>query len=174
MADPPDRIDDPDAPASEAERAAAERLRDALEAPPLDGRPAETNDDAELARALVSAWSPRDLPDDVHKALVSRALATATATAARRNARRSRVIRLSFAATGALAAAAALVLVLRGDRSTPDVAAVAATAAVSRSTQPLFRDPFPTRGGETSRIDRIAMARAADLRENEFARWGVR
>ena len=30
------------------------------------------------------------------------------------------------------------------------------------------------RDGETTRIDRIAMARAADLRDNEFARWGVR
>ena len=50
----------------------------------------------------------------------------------------------------------------------------AVAVAVSRSTQPLFPERFPATGGETSRIDRIAMARGADLRDNEFAKWGVR
>ena len=45
--------------------------------------------------------------------------------------------------------------------------------AIHRSTQPLFREPFAAVGGETSRVDRIAMARGADLRDNEFAKWGV-
>jgi hypothetical protein len=45
---------------------------------------------------------------------------------------------------------------------------------VSRSTQALFPDRFAPVGGETARIDRIAVARAADLRDNEFAKWGVR
>jgi hypothetical protein len=62
----------------------------------------------------------------------------------------------------------------------------------ARSTQPLFDEPFEVRrsasegqlkktasGGATrprgsSRIDRIAMARAGEFRDNEFSRWGAR
>jgi hypothetical protein len=46
----------------------------------------------------------------------------------------------------------------------------------SRSTDDLF-DPhkeFPKTGGESARIDRIAMARTSDLRQNRFAAWGVK
>jgi hypothetical protein len=46
----------------------------------------------------------------------------------------------------------------------------------TRSTQALF-DPetkFPVQGGESARVDKIASARAADLRANRFAQWGVR
>lgn len=45
----------------------------------------------------------------------------------------------------------------------------------SRSTQALFdpAKPFPRRGGESARVDRIAHARAAELRANRFAMWGV-
>ena len=45
----------------------------------------------------------------------------------------------------------------------------------ARSTETLF-DPaekFPLRGGESARVDKIASARAADLRANRFAAWGV-
>jgi hypothetical protein len=45
----------------------------------------------------------------------------------------------------------------------------------ARSTETLF-DPaekFPVRGGESARVDKIASARAADLRANRFAAWGV-
>jgi len=45
---------------------------------------------------------------------------------------------------------------------------------LSRSTQALFTDPFAPTGGESARIDRIAMARGADLRDNQFAKWGAR
>ncbi len=46
----------------------------------------------------------------------------------------------------------------------------------SRSTTDLFdaTTPFPRTGGESARVDRIAGARAADLRANRFAAWGVR
>jgi hypothetical protein len=46
----------------------------------------------------------------------------------------------------------------------------------SRSTTDLFdaTTPFPRSGGESARVDRIAGARAADLRANRFAAWGVR
>ncbi len=52
----------------------------------------------------------------------------------------------------------------------------ASTRIAARSTQDLFdaATPFPRSGGESARVDRIATARAADLRANRFASWGVR
>jgi hypothetical protein len=46
----------------------------------------------------------------------------------------------------------------------------------SRSTADLFdaATPFPRAGGETARVDRIASVRAAELRDNRFALWGLR
>lgn len=45
-----------------------------------------------------------------------------------------------------------------------------------RSTSALFDPamPFPTRGGESERLGRIVASRAADLRANRFAAWGIR
>jgi hypothetical protein len=161
MSDPRNRHDDPDAPATEQERAAADDLRAALE------DPRRSNEDADLARALSSAWSPRDLASEEHRALVERALDR------RKTVRRSgRVIRISFGVSAVVALAAGVLLVLRNPRL--DETHVAVGLAVSRSTQPLFPDRFAPAGGQTARIDRIAMARAADLRDNEFAKWGVR
>lgn len=56
----------------------------------------------------------------------------------------------------------------------PSVQATPRIAA--RSTTDLFdaTTPFPRSGGESARVDRIAGARAADLRANRFAAWGVR
>ena len=167
MSDPRDRPEDPlqpdpDAPATDEELAEAAKLRDALE------DPSRSNHDAELARAMSSAWSPRDLSVEAHRSLVAQAL---TRHETRR--RRGRVIRVSFGASAVLALAAAVLLYVRSDRQPPET--VHATAmAVSRSTQALFQDRFAPSGGESARIDRIAMARAADLRDNEFAKWGVR
>jgi len=159
MSDPHD-----DAPATEEELAESARLRDALE------DRTHPNEDAELARAMSSAWSPRDLPAETHRVLVERALARHDVL--RR--RRGRVIRVSFGAGAVVALAAAVLLVLRTDPRGPDAVRSVEVVAVSRSTQALFPDRFAPTGGESSRIDRIAMARAADLRENEFAKWGVR
>jgi hypothetical protein len=156
---------DPDAAPSEEELAEANKLREALE------DPLSTHGDAELARALSSAWSPGHLRPDDHGALVDRALA---GRAARR--RRARVVtRASFGAA-ALVAMAAGVAVVISNQSNPAPSTHAASVALvpTRSTQALFPEPFGMAGGETARVDRIAMARAADLRENEFARWGVR
>jgi hypothetical protein len=159
MSDPHD-----DAPATEKELAESARLRDALEDP---SRPSAN---ADLARAMASAWSPRDLPAEAHRVLVERAMARHDVL--RR--RRGRVIRVSFGAGAVVALAAAVLLVLRTDPRSPDAVRSVEVVAVSRSTQALFPDRFAPTGGESSRIDRIAMARAADLRENEFAKWGVR
>lgn len=69
--------------------------------------------------------------------------------------------------TASMAQAPAATAVAAGERA-PRIAA--------RSTQGLFdaATPFPRSGGESARVDRIATARAADLRANRFAAWGVR
>ena len=93
----------------------------------------------------------------------------------------------------AMAAGVLLMVGRLGKESAPAPASVAqapapaATAAAvaqvehapriaARSTQELFdaATPFPRSGGESARVDRIATARAADLRANRFAAWGVR
>ena len=78
-----------------------------------------------------------------------------------------RVVWVAFGGV-ALAAAAAVVLLVGGmpPREPP--------LATARSTQSLFVERFESRGGESARIDRIAMARGSDLRENHYARWGAR
>jgi hypothetical protein len=165
MSDPRRPIDDPDAPPSEEELAASSALRDALDDPSAAGP------EVELARSLRSAWSPHDIDPERHAAIVKEALARHEAV--RR--RRATVVRVSFGASAVLALAAGVLLVVwNGRPPSPDLARSYAAVAVSRSTQPLFSDRFAPRGGESGRIDRIAMARASDLRDNEFAKWGVR
>lgn len=153
----PWNLDDPDAPASEEELRAAEALRAALE------EPTTSHEDADLARALALSHAPRELPADDHRAILERALDARDAKP------RGRVIRVVFGAAAALSMAAAFVLVMR---SRP-VETPAASAIAARSTQPLFHEPFEPIGGTSARVDRIAMARASDLRDNRFARWGV-
>ncbi|MFO0585983.1 MAG: hypothetical protein U0441_00520 [Polyangiaceae bacterium] len=65
-------------------------------------------------------------------------------------------------------AAAATAVAMSPSPSAPRIAA--------RSTQEMFdaATPFPRSGGESERVDRIAAARASDLRANRFAAWGVR
>jgi len=168
---PPHFETDPDAPATEEELRLAGELRDALADPSRD------HDDAALARALVLAHAPRPIDADEHEALLHRALLPRDAelislVAAR--ARRARVARWSLG-LGAVAAAAAF-LVLRPSGSAPVASAQREPPPTlhARSSQPLFREPFAAHGGTSARIDRIASARASDLRENRFARWDVR
>jgi hypothetical protein len=76
------------------------------------------------------------------------------------------------AATGGLAlAASVLLLVYSSGGLAPTLSTVDLRCA--RSTGPLFSAPFPSTGGASGRVDRIALARAADLRDNMFARWEV-
>jgi hypothetical protein len=150
---------DPDAPPSDAERAEAESLRDALDR-------GGDHPGAEVARVLSAAWSPRDIAPAEHGAIVERVLA--------RRASRGRVIRVSFGVSAVVALAASVLLFVYASKQPPGRQALPASVAVSRSTQPLFPERFATLGGESARIDRIAMARSADLRDNEFAKWGVR
>lgn len=172
--DDPHFLDDPDAPASEDELREAEALRAALEDPSVP------DEGAELLRALAHAHAPRALSEHVdeteHRAMIARAIA-------RGPERRGRLVRLSFRAGAALALAAGLLFAvtrLPGVLSDADTAAPLASSVgeapaplvASRSTQALFREPFE-RGGTSARIDRIAMARASDLRDNRFAMWGA-
>lgn len=56
-----------------------------------------------------------------------------------------------------------------------EIRPVAAELITTRSTTDLF-DPlekFPASGGESERMEKIVSSRAADLRRNRFARWGV-
>jgi hypothetical protein len=124
--------------------------------------------DAALEEALRAAISPAPLPMKEHDAIVARVFESA----ARRDAApRGRVIRVAFGVSAVLAVAAAVLLWIRRP-DTPEPRGASALINV-RSTQPLFDEPF--RSGEASaRIDRIAMARSSDLRENRFSRWGLR
>jgi hypothetical protein len=144
--------DDPDAPPSAEELAASARLRDALE------DPSRENEDAELARALSLAYEPRALDPAEHKAIVDRVLRE----------RRGVVIRVLFGASALVAAAAVVLLAVQFTRKPPALPEL----AMSRTTQPLFEQKFEL-GERSARIDRIASARSADLRNNHFARWGV-
>lgn len=150
---------DLDAPPTEDELREADALARALEG-------ASACDDATFLRAVRLAHAPEQYPlsDEENARIAASALGKAS------SARSGRVIRVAFgAASFALAAAAAVVLVLGGDRASQ----VPPRLAQSRSTQELFREPF-TQGQASARIDRIALARSSELRENRFARWGVR
>jgi hypothetical protein len=165
-------LGDEAAPPTRAEQAAAERLREALEGAPRAGG------DADLADALRAAYRPAPLPELRNEALIARALP------GRGGERHRRIAPVTMAALSTLAAVAAAVALLVGpvaDQAAPTAsgpASVAAPAALilSRSTAELFdpATPFPREGGETQRIDRIASARASDLRANRYAAWGVR
>lgn len=175
-------LEDPLAPANDEEVAESERLRAALES-------GAAHPDADLARALRAAADP----DTLDSADASRLADDAISERAPRSsapARRSNVVYVAFGATAAVAAlAAAVALVIRPapDREPAAVAAKAAdreapgsAVAVSRSTAELFAAELDvgdaaSRVGRTSeRVDRIAMARGRDLRQNRYASWGLR
>lgn len=152
------------------ELALAAELRDALE-----GRDSRSSaGTTEMAVALRSAWNPRALDAAAHRAVVDRALGLDASNvvsihAAQRS--RSRVPRvIVVTATSVLAFAASVIVWIT---TSPSGGGEEAPLAHVRSTQPLFDEPF--RAGEASaRIDKIALARASDYRDNRFAKWGVR
>ncbi|WP_437561812.1 hypothetical protein [Sorangium sp. So ce542] len=197
-------LGDEGAPPTKAELRAAERLREALDPERLrealdpraaggagierggsSGDLAARDELAELAGALRAAWRPAPLAELRNRALVEGALRAAPAPRARR------IAPVTMAALSTLAAAAAAAALifgqLREERASvaraPGAAAAPVGAAAprfplieARSTAALFDPaaPFPREGGQTERIDRIAAARASDLRQNRYAAWGVR
>ena len=184
---------------SPREAAAAERLRlglsrllgddaappqDAEEqeaAPTADGELAHVPDPLiEVAEAMRAARADSTIDDLTNERLIRQAL--------RFRERVSR--RWAWGALGAVAAGVALFIgsmwIVQGGTAPsthqasgppPPPAPTEPVKLIEvRSTQTLF-DPtqkFPVRGGESTRMDRIAGARAADLRANRFAAWGVR
>lgn len=150
---------DPDAPPTEEEIRDSERLRDALE------DPTSSHAEAELLRAVKSASAPAALDEKTLDSAVASGLQRFDASKRRSGI----VIRVAFGA-GFLAAAAALIVLIGQKPPKHEHDAMAR----ARSTQSLFTERFESRGGESARIDRIAVARASDLRENRYARWGVR
>ncbi|WP_437908825.1 hypothetical protein WME95_13565 [Sorangium sp. So ce327] len=192
-------LGDEGAPPTKAELRAAERLREALEPQAASGggpgrggsggegalgSPDARDELAELAVALRAAWRPAALPELPGRALIDRAFRASPARGPRR------IAPVTMAALSTLAAAAAAVALIVGQISeerasvarAPGAAAPAAALAErpllieARSTAALFDPaaPFPREGGQTERIDRIAAARASDLRQNRYAAWGVR
>lgn len=188
---------DPSAPPTDEEIAASARLREALDEDPIvaalsaawspTALPAEAHEqlladlptkeelalaalveEDEMVAALRAAWNPTALDAKEHDRIVDRALAGAIV---QRNAGRSRLRVAVVTTTTVFALAAGVVLFLQTQappKATPEVA-----LAKARSTQPLFGEPF--HAGETSaRIDRIAIARASDYRNNYFAKRGVK
>jgi hypothetical protein len=156
--------EDTDAAPSEEELRAAESLRASLEP---GGAHLEPDPDAELAEAVRYAARPARLSPERHRRILDRSLAAPP---------KGRVIYVVFGGVASLAAmAASMALVMRGTApSTGAALEVAPAMAVSRSTAELFPEGIPVTGGTSDRIDRIAYARAQDLRENRFARWGIR
>lgn len=159
-----------DVPATPAEREAAQRLRESIEHPRTDDR---DEPEIEVLDALVSAYRPRGIDPLRNELLITRALKRSSQGTAPR-----RVLPVVTAAVlGVAAMAAGIALYLRPVTDKPVAASVAApTLQRSRSTAELFdaATPFPRAGGESGRVDRIANARAAELRDNRFAIWGVR
>jgi hypothetical protein len=154
--------------ATQAERQAADRLRDELagDAPPRE---------AAVLHALRIAAHPPALAPERHEALLAAALAQAEARRAGRRGVVRRIAPVTMASLAGLTALAAGFALFFGLR-TGGAPAAAAALIPARSTQELFdaATPFPRRGEESARIDRIAAARASELRRNRFAAWGVR
>jgi hypothetical protein len=182
------------APTTEVEQRAADRLRDALElgsmrrgsssveAAPGQGAQRGSHprgELAELAGALRAAWRPAPLPELLDRALIERALQRPIARRSRR------IAPVTMAALSTLAAVAAAAALFVGDAREASQRSAAVHAPESappssriraRSTAALFdpATPFPRERGQTERIDRITAARAAELRANRYAAWGVR
>jgi len=151
--------------ATGVERAAAERLRAELEGEAPHG------EGTELLRSLKLAAHPTTLPPARNEELIQ------TALRAPFRARVRRIAPVTMAALAGVATlAAGVALVLDHARTTSPGAGAAAALVRARSADDLFdaSTPFPRRGGESARVDRIASAREADLRQNRFAAWGVR
>jgi hypothetical protein len=151
--------------ATRAEREAAARLRDELA-----GR--ATPDASLLLRELALAARPTALAPERNEALIEAALRKA----ARRTAAR-RIAPVTMAALSTVAAIAAGVALFFGRADLAGQRPAATSALIrARSADGLFdaATPFPRSGDASKRIDRIAAARASDLRKNRFATWGVR
>lgn len=144
---------------SDDEKEAAARLRDALQRAPDKADP-----DLEFIRALRSAANPAPIEPQRHEALLGAALAR----------RPRRHVYPLFAAASAVAIAAAVALVFGLPEKDADVPPHSSARAIPcRSAAGLFDTSFPVTGGTSARVDRVAMAREREMRDNLFAQWQV-
>ncbi len=182
-------LGDADAAPTKAERSLADRLAGEIEARQGEAgereRSAPASEEAEIAGALQAAWAPRPIDPLKNEALIAQAVRRVE----RQKPRRGRVLSITMVSLATAAAMAAGVIIAIGrmasiggapmESAAAPVAAPMAAAQASfiraRSASELFdaATPFPRTGGESARIDKIAGARAADLRANRFAAWGV-
>ncbi len=149
-------VDDEPEPTAEELRLAEELRRG------LDGD--APSFDVDFARRLAVMTAPSDLDELAHERILRAALAKEP----RGSTRRAVVVSLSVV----VAAAAALAVVAHGERDLSHTPV--APQLARRSTEELFTGPAGPGATTTERVERIAHARARDLRENRFARWGVR
>jgi hypothetical protein len=132
---------------------------------------AEAAELAELAASLRAAHAPTELSTKEHDEILARVIPSA----AQKKASRGQVIRVTFGVVSAMAIAAALLLYLRPAHLPAPQGNSEIAWARSRSTAPLFAEPFKRGESQTTaRIDRIALAREHDFRENRFASRRVR
>jgi hypothetical protein len=146
------------APPTRVELEAAARLRDDLAR-------------GEGLAEVKAAYRPTEITPERNEELIARALRRA---APRQASRVRRIVPVTMAAlTGVAALAAGVALMIGQMNRAPNNAPAALIHA--RSTDDLFDPAKKFEVGEQSaRIDRIATARASDLRQNRFAAWGVR
>ncbi len=163
--DAPPRDESDEAPPSAEEIAEAEALRQAL------ADPSHAHAPADFARSVALAYEPPALSPQAHRAILQRSFVRGEVQRAGSKAKRTRAV---FGIVGGLAMAAAVALVVGRTQMASSPEAAMAPMVPARSTQALFHEPFARVGGESARIDRIASARASDLRDNRFAAWGVR
>jgi hypothetical protein len=154
-----------EASVTRAERAAADRLRAELEGT------AEVRVSAPL-HALRLAARPTEIAPERNEMLIAAAFRRARG----RMAAVRRIAPVTMAALAGVAALAAGVALFVGKAGAPPPGAATAALVHARSADDLFdpATPFPRTGEESARIDRIAGARARDLRKNRFTAWGVR
>ncbi len=161
-----------ESPAAPAEQRAAEELRDAL----ADAR--SDHPLAQVARALKHAHAPGEIAELRHEGLLRPALRQSSKAA-----RRFGTV-LGFGAALAVAASVLGLYLTNADRGGPPASQAQAPSTPAseflpgmvevRSTRDLFgQEDFPRTGGASERMDRISRARASDLRQNRYTRWGV-
>jgi hypothetical protein len=152
-----------------AEAAGAERLRAALDQD-------SDHPDATLARALRAAVAPEALEPARAEQILTQALSASGAPPQARQRKSGNLVYVVFGAgSAALALAAAAVLLVRGAMPAAQLEPRAShqALAMSRSTAPLFTEKFSA-ADSSERVERITLVRERELRNNRFARWGVR
>ncbi|MFC1641753.1 hypothetical protein ACFL5O_03550 [Myxococcota bacterium] len=150
---------------SPSERRRASQLACSLEHPAVQfGGDSSGLSPVDLVGALRAGYDPSPVGDVDHRSLVA---------ASFRRSARHRVVRRALGGTAAtLAAAAIATLLLQIHGPTVQPASGPSPAVTSRSAAHLFGSEFGVRG-TTQRMDRLAQARARELRKNRFAIWGI-